>query len=138
MCYNIDCNIEIASKIDGEKSIVKTNGKVIGTPFGYRFEYKLNNDKCMLSVTDSEIVQERQGEQNIKLTFRKGEQTRGLLASGGFSGAFPIYTEHFEYVVNSVEGEVDGRIFNLSIVYTLGEQKTEIIFSAKYTSKGKI
>lgn len=138
MCYNTDCNIEIASVIGGEKSIIKSKGKIICSPSGYRFEYRFDGDECTLNVTEDEIVQSRRGEQNIKLTFRKGEQTQGLLTSDGFSGAFPIFTEHFGFAVNNVNGEIDGRIFNLSIVYTLGEQKTEINFSAKYTLKGKI
>ena len=134
MCYNSDSGIEIASVIDGEKSIVKANGKIIRSPSGYRFEYGFEGDECTLCVTENEVVQIRRGEQNIQMTFRRGEQTRGLLTVGGFSGDFPIYTESFEFADNS-NGE--GCIFNISITYTIGEQKNEINFSAKYTLEGK-
>lgn len=138
MCYNKNCKIEITSIIGGEKSTITAEGKVINTPSGYRFEYVLDGDDCLLSVTYNEVVQERSGEQNIKMTFRKGEQTQCFLSSGSFSGTFPIFTEYMEYAVggsNSCSETV--QVFTLSISYILGEQKTEINFSAQYTLEGK-
>ena len=68
------------------------------------------------------------------MTFKKGEKTQCFLGSGGFEGAFTVFTDNLQYSVYDT-GAL--RIFKLSIDYTLGEQKTEIVFSAKLTSKGQ-
>ena len=133
MCYNKDCKIEIASIIDGEKSVTNAKGKVIKTPSDCRFEYTFDRDGCTLSVKDNEVIQTRRGAQTINMTFRKGEETQCSLSSGGFSGAFPVLTEAVEHSVCSINGRFGTvEIFLLTIIYTLGEQKTEIKFSAKY------
>ena len=125
MCYNSNCRIEIKSCIDGAKSKISVDGKAVISPSHRRFDYILDGDECTLRVTDNEVVQVRRGEQNIKLTFRKGESGECFLESGGFSGTFSVFTQDLQTSDN-------GRCFALLIVYTLGEQKTELNFSAKY------
>lgn len=131
MCYNSDCRIEIKSVIDGAKATVSANGKVAKTPSGMRFYYVMGGDECTLTVTDGEVVQSRQGEQNVKMTFRKNEQTECYLESGGFAGTFPVFTHDLRAC--AVAGNSEAlKAFTLSIVYTIGEQKIELDFSAEY------
>ena len=138
MCYNSNCRIEIVSCIDGEKTTFSVKGQVKKTSSGFCFDYTLDGDECTLTVKDDEAVQSRRGEQNIVMTFRKGMQTQCFLQSGDFSGAFPIYTETMEYAIFGSERKSEGlERFTLSIAYVLGEQKTEIKFSAEYTLEGK-
>ena len=125
MCYNSNCRIEIKSCIDGVESKVSLDGKVTKCPSEIRFDYALDSDRCTLSVTDNEAVQLRQGEQNIKLIFKKGETSECSLSSGGFLGTFHVFTQEMQMTD-------DGKSFLLLIVYTLGEQKTELRFSAEY------
>ena len=138
MCYNINCRIEIKSRIDGFESTISTNGKVTKTPSQISFDYILDGDECSLNVNNGEVVQTRRGEQNIKLTFRKGEQTECFLENGGFFGAFPVFTDDLQCTMRDINKGNDAvRILTLSIIYTLGEQKTEVNFSAEYKIEGK-
>ena len=130
MCYNSECRIEIKSRIDGTESAVSAEGKVTKTSEALRFDYGLDGDRCTLTVNANEVIQSRRGEQNIEMTFRKGEQTECFLKSGGFSGTFQVFTHDLQCM--------DGKSgFTLSIVYTLGGQKTELNFSAEYKIREK-
>ena len=135
MCYNSNCTVEIKSCIDGETSVVSSKGKIIKSPSGYRVDYSLDGDECSLIVNERGVVQKRRGEQNIELTFKIGESTQCSLSSGSFKGDFSVYTDDLHYGIGNVDGL---QVFMLSMVYLLGEQRTEIVFSAKYTLKGKI
>lgn len=138
MCYNSKCSIEIKSTVDGETSVVSANGKVIKEPSEMRFDYSLDGDECTLTVTDSEVVQTRRGEHNIKLTFKKGEKTECLLGSGLFSGTVSVFTEDFQYSICSINKRLGAvHIFMLTLNYMLEEQKIKINFSAKFTSRVK-
>lgn len=130
MCYNKNCRIEIISLIDGESSTISTMGKATKTSSGFCFDYALDGDECTITVADNKVVQSRRGEQNIELTFKRGEETQCFLSSGGFEGTFTVFTNNLQYSVCEVDAL---QIFKLSIGYILGEQKTEITFSAKYT-----
>ena len=134
MCYNSNCTVEIKSCVDGETSIVSTKGKIIKSHSKICVYYDLDGDECTLTVTDDEVVQKRCGEQNIELTFKKGEESQCFLSSGGFGGTFTVFTDSLKHTVCEIDAL---QVFKLSIGYILGEQKTEIIFSAKYTLKGK-
>ena len=132
MCYNSNCKIEITSRIDGTVNTVSATGKVIRTHSDIRFVYTLDGDDCTLSVCESEVVQIRRGEQNIKMTFRKGEKTDCFLESGGFSGIFSVFTDDLQCTMRDINGKIGTQIFKLLIVYMLGDQKTELNFSAEY------
>ena len=133
MCYNSECRIEIKSRIDGETSTIQAKGKVIKTPSDMRFDYLLDGDECTLTVSDGSVVQSRRGEQNIKMTFRKGEQTVCFLENGGFSGTFPVFCHDLQCTMCGINREFGAiQVFILSIVYTIGEQKIELNFSAEY------
>lgn len=121
MCYNSKCTIKIESCIGGIASTTSAEGSVLKTDLGVRFDYLLDGDECTLTVNDSEVVQTRRGEQNIKMTFRKGEQTECFLESGGFSGAFTVFTHDLKFT--------NGRV--LLIVYTLGEDKIKLTFTTE-------
>ena len=139
MCYNSNCSIELKSTIDGETCVFSAKGKVLKTPSGMQFDYCLDGDRCTLTVTDGEVVQTRRGEQNIKLTFKKCENTECVLDIGGFSGVVPVYTEDMQHNICSVNRRFGAvYVFILTIVYMFGEQKTKIDFSAKYTLREKI
>ena len=125
MCYNSNCRIEIKSIIDGDLSTVTSQGSVVKSNSEIRFKYTLDGDECALTLTDSEVKQTRKGENDISMTFRKGERTECTLASGGFSGSFPVYTHELDKKETSKD-------LTLKIVYTLGEQKVELNFSAEY------
>ena len=125
MCYNSSCRIEIKSIIDGTLSTVTVQGKVVKSPSDTHFDYTLDGDKCTLTLTDSEVVQLREGEQNIKMTFRKGEKAECVLSSGGFLGTFPVFTHEL------IKKESAKNLI-LKIIYTIGEQKVELDFSAQY------
>ena len=133
MCYNSDCRIEIKSLIDGETSTTLTKGKVVKTPSDMRFDYVLDGDECTLTVNDGGVVQSRRGEHNIKMTFRKGEQTECFLENSGFSGAFYVFTHTLQCTMCGINREFGANQgFTLLIVYTIGEQKIELNFSAEY------
>lgn len=129
MCYNSDCRIKIKSCIDGEISSVSAKGTVIKTNSHLRFDYFLDGDECALVVTDGEVIQSRRGGQNIKIAFRKGKQTECVLESGGFSGSFFVFTDDLKCTTEKTDST---QVFTLLIDYTLGEQKTELNFSAEY------
>ena len=130
MCYNSECRIEIKSRADGFESTVKAIGKVKKSLDNLRFDYALDGDECTLIVYKSEVVQSRRGEQNIKMTFRKGERTECFLESGGFEGTFPVDTSDLRYGYG--EDHREKQVFTLSLAYVLGEQKIELDFSAEY------
>ena len=133
MCYNSDCIIEIKSRIDGQTSTISTKGKVIKTPSEMRFDYLLDGDECTLTVSDCGVVQSRHGEQTIKMTFRKGEQTECFLENCGFSGTFFVFTHDLQCTMRDINGDFGmNRGFKLLIVYKIGEQKIELNFSAEY------
>ena len=133
MCYNSDCRIEIKSCIDGSESNVSAHGKVEKTINGYRFDYFLDGDQCTLIVDGDEIVQSRRGEQNIKMTFRKGEQTDCFLENYGFSGVFSAFTHDLQCTMRDINsGFGTNQIFKLIIIYTTCEQKIKLEFSAEY------
>ena len=139
MCYNSNCSIELKSTIDEETSVFSAKGRVIKTHSDMHFDYCLDGDKCTLTVGDGEVVQARRGEQNINLTFKKGENTECVLDIGGFSGTVPVYTVDMQHNVCSINRRFGAvHVFMLTIVYMFGEQKTKINFSAKYTSREKI
>lgn len=123
MCYNNKCKIEIKSCIDGSLTTVSATGKVTKTISGLRFDYALDSDECTLVANDKGVVQTRRGEQNIKMVFRKGEQTECFLESDGLSGKFTVFT----YDLKIVSGLVD----TIIIVYALGEEKIELKFTAE-------
>ncbi len=126
MCYN-NCKIKIESCIDGCVNIVSATGTVDRTRSEVRFYYKLDGDECKLAVNACQAEQSRRGEQNIQMTFREGEQTECSLASGGFSGKFTVFTHKLIFC--------DGDVCKLFICYSLGEQKTELNFSAEEISR---
>ena len=133
MCYNSDCRIKINSVIDGVKNNLFFEGKVINAPSGMKFCYSLDGDECELSMDGDKIVQQRRGQQNIKMTFRKGEETECYLESGGFSGSFSVFTNDLQCTMRDIDCEFGiNKTFILTIVYTLGEQKTKLNFSAEY------
>ena len=133
MCYNSDCRIEIKSCIDSSESSITAKGKVKKTPNGLQFDYFLDGDACTLTVNDDRIVQSRRGEQNIELTFRKGEQTECFLENGGFSGTFYVFTHDLQCTMCDINGKFGANHgFLLLIVYTIGEQKIELNVSAEY------
>ena len=138
MCYNNNWSIEIKTCIDGVSDTVSTRGKLISAPSGYSFDYNLDGDECTLCLTGDKVVQTRRGEQNIKITFQEGETTECILESGGFCGTITVFTEHLQHTVCSIDKRFGSvQIFTLTIVYTLGEQRVKIDFSAKYTSRVK-
>ncbi|MDE7439397.1 MAG: DUF1934 domain-containing protein [Clostridia bacterium] len=113
-------------------STVSARGRFTKSDDGMRFDYVLDGDECTLTVKESEAVQTRRGEQNVKMIFRKGEQTECFLGSGGFSGAFGVFTHELQFadcVLNI--GKKSVKVYTLLIVYTLGEDKIELTFSAK-------
>ena len=124
MCYNSNCKIEIKSCIDGTCNIISVKGAVMKMPAGVSFFYTLDGDECTLTVNDCVITQERRGGQNIRMVFRKGQQTECLLESGGFSGKFTVFTHDVHFI--------EGNKITLSINYTIGEEKVELGFSAEY------
>ena len=133
MCYNSDCRIEIKSRIDGETSTVSTKGKVIKSHSDIRFDYLLDGDECNLTVSSGGVIQIRRGEQNVKMTFRKGEQTECFLENMGLSGTFPVFTHDLQCTMSDINrGFEVNRGFTILIVYTIGEQKIELDFSAEY------
>ena len=133
MCYNSDCRIEIKSSIDGSESNISVKGKVKKTPEGFRFDYVLDGDECTLTENGVEVVQSRRGEQGIKMTFRKGEQTDCFLQNGGFSGVFSVFTRDLQCTMRDINDKFGANsLFELLIVYTIGEQKIKLNFSAKY------
>ena len=133
MCYNSDCRIEIKSRIDGETSTISTKGNVVKTSSDMRFDYLLDGDKCTLTVSNGCIVQSRRGEQNVKMTFRKGEQTECFLGNGCFSGTFSVFTHDLQCTMSDINKDFGiEKGFTLLIVYTIGEQKIELNFSAEY------
>lgn len=130
MCYNDKCKIEIKSKIDGSANSVSVYGRVAKTASEIQFNYVLDGDDCTLTVKENEVVQLRHGEQNIKMIFRKGEQTECSLQSGGFSGTFTVFTHDLKFTeCGTNAGKI---IYTLLIVYTLGEEKIDLSFSAEY------
>ena len=135
MCYNDKCKIEIKSRIDGSESTVAVNGSVEKTASKMRFSYVLDGDGCTLTVNENEIIQERCGEQNIKMIFRRGEQTECSLQSGGFTGAFTVFTHDLQFA--ECVTNIGKNVYTLLIVYTLGEEKIELSFSAEYNAKVK-
>ena len=138
MCYNKNCDIEIKSCIDGETSNISVSGEITKTPNEYRFDYTLDGDKCTLTVTDGKVIQTRRGEQNIDLTFIKGEKSECVLDMGGLLGTVPVFTEDIRHDICSINRRFGAVcVFMLAIVYTLDEQKTKINFSAKYSLKVK-
>lgn len=137
MCYNSDCRIEIKSCIDGVQDTVSAKGKIKKTLNGLQIDYLLYGDECTLTVNNSEnnseVIQSRRGEQSIKMTFRKGEQTDCFLENGGFSGTFPVFCHDLQCTMCGINREFAAvQVFILSIVYTIGEQKIELNFSAEY------
>ena len=138
MCYNKNCDIEIKSCIDGETSIISVTGKVTRSPSEYRFDYTLDGDKCTLTVREGEVIQTRRGEQNIDLTFIKGEKSECVFDMGGLSGTVPVFTEDIQRDVCSIDRRFGAvYVYMLTLAYTLGEQKTRINFSAKYSLRVK-
>ena len=127
MCYN-NCSIQIESAVGGSGSLIKTSGRVTKTTDGYRFEYDLDGDCCVLTVGRNETVQERRGGQNIKLIFRKGEKTNCVIGTDGFSGSLPLFTHDIGFKENGG--------YSLLIVYTLGEDKITLKNIAKNSVKG--
>lgn len=135
MCYNDKCKIEIKSRIDGSENSVSANGRVAKTASKMLFDYVLDGDGCTLTVNENDVIQERRGGQNIKMVFRKGEQTECFLQSGGFSGTFTVFTHDLQF---SERGTNSGKnIYTLLIAYTIGEEKIELSFSAEYNAKVK-
>ena len=138
MCYNSKCKIEIKSCIDGVQDIISAKGRVIKSHSDISFDYTLDGDSCTLTITDGEVVQDRRGEQSIKLTFRKGEKTECFLKNGGFLGTFPVFTHDLQCTMCDINRKIGAiQVFILSIVYTIGEQKIELNFSAEYKLKEK-
>ena len=135
MCYNDKCKIEIKSRIDGSENSVLVNGRVAKAVSEICFDYVLDGDDCTLTVKDNEVIQVRRGEQNIKMIFRKGEQTECILQSGGFSGTFTVFTHDLQFA--DCGTNTDKNVYALLIVYTLGEEKIELSFSAEYNAKVK-
>lgn len=133
MCYN-NCKIEIKSLIDGSYSVIKTSGKVTKTQERTCYEYDLDGDKCFLTVNGGEAVQERCGEQNIKIIFRKGKKSECFFENGDFSGSLPVFTHDFRFLQSRTADGVNC-VDTISIFYTLGEQKIELEFSAEYNKK---
>ena len=132
MCYNKDCKIKITSFIDGEKSTVSTEGKLINTSPELRVEYLLDSDQCSLTANGNEIVQTRRGRQNVSITFREGEQTECVLGFNGFSGTIPVFTENFEISILRIHNRYEtSYIYTISIRYTLGEQKIELTITVE-------
>ena len=132
MCYNSDCSIKIKSRIDGETCTVSTKGKVVKTTSDIRFDYFLDGDECTLTVKGREVIQLRRGEQSVKMIFRKGERTDCFLGNDGFSGAFPVFTHDLQCTMRDINDEFNiNQGFSLLIVYTIGEKKIELNFSAE-------
>lgn len=129
MCYNNKCKIEIKSRIDCSDSFVTVNGILEKTASDMRFYYALDGDDCTLTVKDNEVIQIRRGDQNIKMIFRKGEQTECFLESAGFSGAFSVFTHDLRFDASGLNTGKNS--VTLLIAYTLGEEKIELTFSAK-------
>lgn len=139
MCYNSKCKIEIKSYIDGTATNTSVKGTVTKMPAEIRFEYVLDGDDCTFTVKDNEAVQIRRGAQNIKMIFRKGEQTDCYLESGGFVGGFTVFTSGLEFADCSViSGKKTVNIYTVSIVYMLGEEKIKLTFSAEYNFNAKV
>lgn len=132
MCYNKKCTIEIKSCIGGETNTVYAKGRVLKTESDISFDYVLDGDKCTLTYKDNKAVQSRRGKQNITMTFQKGENSECILESGGFSGAFTVFTHDLQFEECGINaGKKNVPVYILLIVYTLGEDKIELTFSAK-------
>lgn len=99
MCYNItaECRINIKSSGNGWRDETESEGFLSITGDGaVSLEYGIRGDKCLLTAGGGRVVQERNGDQNLTLTFIEGERTSCVIGRGGLRGSFEIYTKSIE------------------------------------------
>lgn len=127
MCNNrYNCRITIVPQGDGRQDEERTDGRLSSDGKLTWLKYALDGDDCILTYDGRTVTQTRAGENNLSLTFRKGERTECTLASGGMRGSFEIFTDE----INFTE---DKNGFKLFLKYSVGGdcEKTKLLLTAE-------
>lgn len=93
-----------------------TEGSLCETGDGLRLNYSLDGDECVLYADPSKAVQERRGEQCVRVSFEEGKYTDCVIGVGGEYGSYKIFTRKSELLRGK-------HWFGLSLEYESGTDK---------------
>lgn len=114
-------HVRIISEIDGEKSISGSRGELERGMLFANLYYPVGEDRVTLRVTGQEIVMEREGSCYLRLSFRPGRISEGLIGHSKTSfGEVKIDTS-----TALCEWAADGIRITLKYALLFGEERQE-------------
>lgn len=90
------CKLTIFSMGKGWSNKVSDNAQMEVDENGVTIFYKIENDDCILTITDKFAEQERHGKLNIKLKFALNQTTECVIGEGGMQGGYEIFTTKYQ------------------------------------------
>lgn len=116
-------HVRIVSEIDGKKSISGGRGELSRDLISTTLFYSIGEDRVTVFVSDEEVVMEREGSCYLRLVFRPGQSTEGIVGlSRDQSGEIAVFTEKAE-----CELFADGQRIELKYYLLFGEEKQETV-----------
>ena len=121
----------IKSRGNGWTDEKVTEGKICEIEDGVKLAYSLEGDECVLSLFSGKVIQERRGEQSLKISFEEGKYSDCIIGEGNLCGSYKIFTRKMEFL-HGKNG------FSLSLEYENGSDKEIInLFLTAYCKEKK-
>lgn len=90
------CTVEILTRVAGNKSVFRAEGRYECRQNGVTVLYKQDADSVELVATERTFSMSRKGETKLSMVFCRGEETRATLTAAGGEGYLRVFTEKYE------------------------------------------
>lgn len=117
----MECTVVIRSRGRGWTDEKITCGELVKTADSEELSYLLDGDHCVLTISESGLVQKRRGIENIIITFKEGKYTECTIGEG-ILGSYKIFTRKAE-VVRRNKG------LHIALNYESGEDREPIFLT---------
>lgn len=126
------CSIEIVTFTNGERSLIKTQGRYAEETDGFTISYEHEGDRSRLIAHGQTFLMQRTGENELSMTLCEGVRGELVLGVGMNYGTVPV-TTHRCRIRNVRDG------WRISLAYALNfEQESQIFhinIAVKYISE---
>lgn len=118
----MNCKVIISSGKERGGEFI-SQGKLQIEEKGFRLNYKIEDDECLLLYDGETLKQTRRGNVFIEMTFVKNRQTECTVGESGFTGRMPVVTNKLSVVCG--KGGV-----KVKINYNCGGETVDLFLTA--------